>query len=147
MVLGRLYGVGYGGCKTADDFRKRLAGAPIDLLIDIRLNPRSRFNTDWNGTTHTELTVLEAGIPRYLHLNGLGNINYNNGKAARLGNPQALEFVQEPLEHGVNVAIMCVDKRWQDCHRRLVFREMKKRLPGLEIIHLGQENEQQKLGI
>ena len=96
------------------------AGAIIEQLVemgvtiyDIRFSPRSRVHkwrkpylSEWLGD-------------KYLHLPALGNIHYNDpGEDIELADPAAgVPLVVQPLQVGKHVALMCICKEHDECHR------------------------------
>ena len=96
------------------------AGAIIEQLVelgvtiyDIRFSPRSRVHKwrkpylrDWLGDS-------------YVHLPALGNIHYNEPDLDReLADPATgVPLVVQPLREGKHVALMCVCKEHDECHR------------------------------
>jgi len=135
-----LYGVGYARSKTADDFRRLIGDAHIDLLVDIRFSPRSRFNPNWSKN-NTEGTVRAAGIASYRHEQGLGNPNFRDPGHMTLADWSKVGDIIEALKSGVNVAIMCACAKYSTCHRQLVVQKVKEALPDVEVVHLGEEGQ------
>lgn len=138
MTLGTLYGLGYAKLKDDADLRALIGDQNIHLLVDIRYNPASRFRPAWSKN-NTERTVLAAGIPRYVHEQRLGNPNFRDPGHMKLADPEGLSTVLEPLEQGLNVAVMCACHAYHTCHRQLVVEAVKVLHPQIEVRHLGEQ--------
>lgn len=130
-MTGTLYAFGYAGFRQSDDLHAAL-GDRVDVVADIRLVPLSRDST-WSRRTRQ--TVEDAGY-EYIHVSGLGNLNYKAGGPVKLADPAAVGGIIERLEHGANVAVMCVCWNPDTCHRRNVADLVRKRLPGVAVIDL-----------
>jgi uncharacterized protein (DUF488 family) len=114
-----------------------LRNAEIDLLVDVRTVPRSRFNPQFN--TDTLPTTLAAAGIGYRHIPALGGLRHRQKGAPPSPNglwrseafqayaDYALtapfrvalgELSQLAEDHGI--AIMCAEAVWWRCHRRIV---------------------------
>lgn len=126
---GLLYTFGYGMLG---------AGVMIEQLVelgvtiyDIRFSPRSRvhkwrkpFLGDW---------LKES----YVHLPALGNIHYNEpSQGIELADPATgVPLVVQPLREGKHVALMCVCKEHEECHRSTAADEILKQIPEALLLH------------
>jgi len=83
---------------------------------------------------------LEAALKeRYVHVPEFGNLNYKNGRAVKLVDP----------EHGIarissiiserSVILLCVCASWEECHRRDVAELLSKKF-ALPVRHLTQDD-------
>ncbi len=140
-----LYSVGYEGT-TAEELADRLARHGVSLLVDVRLQPWSRRP----GFSRQPLSVAlaMAGI-EYVHEPLFGN-PLENREAYRQGDPAAVQVMRERLEHKGqvalekllrearyrDVAVLCVERDANRCHRRVITDLAKDRLLGLEVIEL-----------
>lgn len=91
---------------------------PHRLLVDIRLMPVSRWRPTWNKTA----LAAQYG-DRYLHLRGLGNVNYKHPeKGIQLLDPdEPLARLRSLLAQGHSLVLLCACKSYATCHRRVVY--------------------------
>jgi uncharacterized protein (DUF488 family) len=124
---GPIYSVGYEGV-TLEALVERLAQHRVSLLVDVRLTPHSRRP----GFSRRPLSgaLAMAGI-EYVHEPLLGNPPENR-EAYRNGDPVARRVMRERLENGSlraveklveeaqkrRVAVLCVEREADRCHRR-----------------------------
>ena len=126
-------------------FLRLLADARIEVVVDVRSQPHSRFSPQFNQQT-LKTALLSTGI-RYLYLgDALGGrpsaaIMYDSEGYVLYSAIAASEpFEQgiERLEHGAadyRVAIMCSEENPTECHRHLlVGRVLAER--GHDVVHL-----------
>ncbi|MGH7093435.1 MAG: DUF488 family protein, partial [Stellaceae bacterium] len=111
--------------------------AGVDLLVDIRTVPRSRFNPQFN-TDALPATLAAAGVG-YRHLAALGGLRHHPKDAPPSRNTawrnkafrNYADYAETPVfraglgellalarEH--TPAIMCAEAVWWRCHRRIV---------------------------
>lgn len=127
-------------------FVEMLSSFRITQLADIRSIPRSgrypQFNKD---ALHTSLA--EAGI-QYIHIPALGGRRQATGAVAArhvsglqsyVVHMQSDEFsggIEQLLEMAtkVNVAYMCAEANWRNCHRSMVSDYLKQN--GWQVIHI-----------
>ena len=112
-----IYTVGY-AASGSDQEVVRLMADPQMLLIDIRLRPVSRFRPEWR-----KAALITAYGPRYLHLSGLGNVNYKNReKGIELCAPDVpLAQLCRLMERGYSLVLLCACAAYESCHRRMVY--------------------------
>jgi uncharacterized protein (DUF488 family) len=138
--------VGYEG-RTAAELVSAVAEAGVDVLADVRLTPLSRKP----GLSKRRLADALAAVGiEYLHLPALGNPR-DNRDAFRQGDPGSRARFQDLLgaphaqlalaELGARaqderVALLCVERDADCCHRRLVTEHLLSRDPGLGVRHL-----------
>ena len=134
--------------RTADEFLALLEANGVAGLADVRTVPRSRRHP------HFSADALARSLPahgiEYLHLPGLGGL-----RKPRPGSPNGAwlnsafrgyaDHMQTP-EFGValdrlilfsadrQVAIMCAEAKWWQCHRRLIADALVAR--GIEVRHV-----------
>jgi uncharacterized protein (DUF488 family) len=121
-----LYSIGHGTRKT-DDFLRLLKNHGIEFLIDVRSIPHSRFNPQYNQKTLK--SFLEENTIRYVFMGDtLGGRPkdpscYVNGKISyeALRNTSffktGLERLKTAYVKGIPVAIMCSERKPENCHR------------------------------
>ncbi|MFZ2008355.1 MAG: DUF488 domain-containing protein [Stellaceae bacterium] len=114
-----------------------LREAGVDLLVDVRTVPRSRFNPQFN-TDALPAPLAEAGIG-YRHLAALGGLRHHPKGAPPSQNTgwrsepfrNYADYALTPpfrtgldellaLARGHTPAIMCAEAVWWRCHRRIV---------------------------
>jgi uncharacterized protein (DUF488 family) len=120
--------------RPLDQFLEMLAAHRVELLVDVRTMPRSRYNPQFNKDSLPE-TLQGAGIA-YLHMPGLGGLRHPRADSTNAGwrNPHFrayADYMQTPeferhlaellrLETERRVAIMCAEAVPWRCHRSLV---------------------------
>jgi uncharacterized protein (DUF488 family) len=138
--------VGYEG-RTADELVELLVEAGVELLVDVRLTPRSRKP----GLSSTRLAgaLRERGIG-YRHLPGLGNpeplraafhrVDPSEGKARYLehlgaSGAEALAELHD-LVTGQRVALLCLERDAAHCHRSCITDRLVAAEPSLVVAEL-----------
>lgn len=146
--MGAITSVGYEGWPAADDLAVALAGAGVDLLVDVRLNAVSRKR----GFSKHGLaaTLAEQGI-RYRNERSLGNPKdnrqpFHRGERAALDRyrslldaPEAraaLDDLADDLDAGTAVALLCFERDPTTCHRTLVVEALLGRRPDTTVEQL-----------
>jgi hypothetical protein len=114
---GILETVGY----LASDARSRIDAAvcrPRTYLVDIRLVPYSRWYPQW-----TRPALQERYGKRYVHLRGLGNVNYRDRRQpiCLLDPEPHVQHLAEELRRGTSSLLLCACTDEMQCHRRVVF--------------------------
>jgi uncharacterized protein (DUF488 family) len=123
--------------RSAEELISLLREAGVDLLVDVRTVPRSRFNPQFNADVLAG-TLSEAGIG-YRHFPALGGLRHRPKGAPP--SPNGLwrnEAFQAYADYAMTapfhaalgelrglardhvVAIMCAEAVWWQCHRRIV---------------------------
>lgn len=145
-VAGRIYSVGYEGM-TVEGFIERLSGARVSVVVDVRLNPSSRKP----GFSRSRLAerLAESGID-YVHEKDLGNPPDNresfrsgDGEAGRArmrsillnGSGAALHRVVA-LAAQERIAVLCVEREHDRCHRGVVTEMAVEQNPNIEVLHV-----------
>jgi hypothetical protein len=115
--LGELVTIGY----TEPNALGRIdafVAQPRAYVVDIRYKPWSKWNSNWSRN------MLSARYPkRYIHLPGLGNVNYGQKQAAiQLADPERhIRHLAEMLQHGCSYLLLCACKDYAQCHRKVVY--------------------------
>ena len=132
----RLFTIGYSR-RSLDEVIGILREHEIPALADVRMWASSRFKPDFSRNRLA--AALESSGIAYVYLRALGNAGKFSG-AGRVvihdpekGFPELTALLER---HG-SVAIMCLERDPRECHRMDVAVEMARRLPGLEVAHLG----------
>lgn len=132
-----LYTFGYEG-HTVDTLAHLVRQHGIEMVADVRDSPYSRKP----GFSKRELkVVLDAAGAAYVHLGELGSpaelrerlrhgpgpVDFEKAYKAHLAQEtEALARLQD-LARKHKTAMMCVEKRPQDCHRRFISAWLKER--------------------
>jgi len=124
--------MGYGG-RAIGEFIRVLGDNRVEVVIDVRSNPYSRFE-DYNKG-RLERVLPESGIG-YIHLGKeLGGIRdrpyteHMESEEFRQGIERLLELAGEK-----RVVLMCAEKDPASCHRRYIADHLAKM--GIEVVHI-----------
>jgi uncharacterized protein (DUF488 family) len=145
---GEILTVGHSNHEEAA-FLELLRGAGLELLVDVRANPRSRY-PQFNRSA-LAASLKEAGI-HYVQLGEqLGGRRPSRPDSPNLALPEgafrgyADHMQGEVFADGIahleelaaerRTAIMCAEADWRHCHRRLVADALTAR--GWRVLHLG----------
>lgn len=121
-----IYTIGYGN-RTIDYFTDLLTKYQIEVLVDIRSIPRSRFRPEYNQSRLSK-HLAEIGIEyqfKGLELGGKpknedlyidGVVCYDLIRQTELYQ-QGLEYLKDILKSDRKVCIMCSELDYTDCHR------------------------------
>lgn len=127
-MKGTVYTIGYTG-RTVEEIIQT-AELTDAVVLDIRFNPRSRV-PHWNKGP-----LSRALGARYVHLDALGNVNYRGDGPIQIKDPEAgVKAVEELIDAGRDVILMCVCKDLRTCHRLTVAELLTQRL-GCEVQHV-----------
>lgn len=134
--------------RGADEFVNLLRVHGVDLLVDVRTVPKSRYNPQFH-TANLARTLHEAGI-EYRHMPALGglrrakpdspNTAWRNasfrGYADYMETPAFQEALDdlERLAGGRRVAIMCAEAVPWRCHRSMISDALTAR--GINVEHI-----------
>ena len=135
MPSNTLYTVGYGGIPEPEEMTALLSEHGVEVLVDIRVRPFGRkvlFNKKKLEDTYGP--VKSAGLD-YLHIVELGNEGKGTGVIRLKDAAKGLALLSDEVKSRV-VAIMCVCREPEECHRSVVARKMSEQIPGLRIEHL-----------
>lgn len=96
--------------KTIDVFLDTLKKHEIEVLVDVRTIPRSRFSPHFN-----EKTLGSSLAKRSIkYLNRGQNLG---GRGVNVGYEEAIEELVDLARQGVRVCVMCSEADYRDCHR------------------------------
>jgi uncharacterized protein (DUF488 family) len=139
-----IFTIGHGR-RTVDELIGCLREAGIEILVDVRRNPSSRRNPQFNQPALTA-RINEVGIP-YRHAVELGGLRTDPGAerfaclrveafrsyAVRMGSTEWQAALAEALA-GPAPCLMCATTPWRRRHRRLISELLVAR--GREVVHL-----------
>jgi uncharacterized protein (DUF488 family) len=131
-----IYTVGH-STRSAEELIALLREAGVDLLVDIRTVPRSRFNPQFNADVFPR--ALADGNIGYRHMASLGGLRHRPKGAPPSPNgmwqSEAFQAYADyaltapfraalaelrGLAQAQTAAIMCAEAVWWRCHRRIV---------------------------
>ena len=119
----------------------------ISVLVDVRMWASSRFKPEFSKNRLA--ASLEASCIEYVYLRALGNAGKFSG-AGRVvihSPEEGFPELAALLERYGSVAIMCLERDPRECHRMDVAVEMARRLPELQVTHLGTPEPLLSLGL
>ncbi len=148
MASGEILTVGHSN-HDGEAFVALLRGAGVELVADVRVNPRSRY-PQFNRSALAG-SLKEAGID-YLHLgeqlggrrepvadspNTALSEGAFRGYADHMGTDDFAEGLAglKELAGGRRTATMCAEADWRRCHRRLIADALV--VGGARVLHLG----------
>jgi hypothetical protein len=143
--LMQIYTIGHSN-HTQGHFLDLLTGAGVQVLVDVRSNPNSRWATFANGDNLKE--ILESVLIRYIYLGdalgGRPSDSDSYDDETHKADYQAIRK-KEYFRHGIKrllavlggyrVCIMCAEEDPTSCHRNLLIAE-DLRQAGVEVFHI-----------
>ncbi|OGG40582.1 hypothetical protein A2118_00905 [Candidatus Kaiserbacteria bacterium GWA2_50_9] len=122
--------------KTIETFLAVLEKHEIEVLVDVRSLPVSRFCPYFNKTA-LHATLAERDIQYLYRGKNLG------GRAVNVGWDEAIEELICLAEDGKRVVVMCSESSYLKCHRyTTITPSLEER--GIRIVHIQYENETAK---
>lgn len=137
----KIFTVGYGD-KEFENFVDLLKGEGIELVVDVRSFPKSKWPEYKKENLKQKLPEENTD---YIHLKGLGGYRDEGYKEyMKTENFENALSRLEDLAQERETAIMCLESYPSGCHRRYIAQELGKR--GWKIIHLvGKKGRQEVL--
>ena len=132
--MATLYTIGYGG-RTLREVLDLLKERQVQILVDVRAVPYSRIP----GFRKIELArLLPAENITYHHVEALGNANRKAGPGAptQLVDETSGLSVLLDLLSSDDVAIMCAERGYKDCHRTYIADRVVETNPDLQVVHI-----------
>lgn len=145
-VTGRIYSVGYEGF-TLPGLVERLAAARVSVVVDVRLNPMSRRP----GFSRKRLAegLATAGI-EYVHEKELGNPQDNRDSFRQGDGEDGRARMRVILSHDASaamgrlvslasesrVALLCVERDHDRCHRCVIADMVVESNPAVEVLRI-----------
>ena len=140
-----IYTVGH-GTRSFAEIQELLRARECDYLVDVRSNPFSKFNPDFNidqlrrqtasaGITYVFMGDQLGGRPNDPQIyDKSGKIDYQQLRCKEYFQA-GLDRLQTAAKKGLHVCIMCSEMRPEDCHRsKLIGAELQAR--GINVIHI-----------
>jgi uncharacterized protein (DUF488 family) len=142
-----IYTIGH-STRTADEFLALLRAHGVTGVADVRTVPRSRRHPHFSREALA--TYLAAQGIGYVHLSGLGGLRKPKrdspnsgwrheafrGYADHMGTGEFADALEALLAFGAGrqVAVMCAEAKWWQCHRQLLADALAAR--GIEVRHI-----------
>lgn len=114
-------------------FLKKLKEHKIEVLVDVRTIPLSRFSPHFNKMPLQRALATET--IKYLFKGA--NLG---GRAVNVGYEEAIKELTELVQQGKRVCVMCSEKYFNKCHRFTVLTPSFEER-GLLVVHIEYENE------
>ena len=127
--------IGYKG-RSRSELIDRLRDSEVEQVVDIRFKPSGRAEFRQERLR----PALEAEGIAYHWVQGFGNRNFRGGETD-LVNPEKGVEVVAPLIRESQVALLCVCRYTEDCHRSVVSELLKSAVPGLRLMRLGESDQ------
>ena len=144
-MAGRIYSVGYEG-RTLDELVERLRNEHVTTLVDVRLTPISRKP----GFSRRRLAeALEAAGMDYVNEKDLGNPRDNRAAFHRndveAGRTRMKSILTQPVGAAAvdrvvalaskhRIALLCVERDAEHCHRSVVSALALERNPAIKVV-------------
>ena len=122
-----LYTLGYVGWRL--DALQATLDATQAVLVDIRFAPYSRNPVFRKAPLQAQLGA------RYVHVQALGNRNYQGGPVDIVDYQRGLRIVAGLLDQWGAAILMCACAEVEECHRKGVGERLREDL-GLTLVHL-----------
>jgi len=135
------------------EFLELIRGAGIELIADVRANPRSRYPQYNRSALAGTMKAVGIGyaplgadlggrrVPAPDTINQGWDVEAFRGYADHMASPQfqaGLELLED-LARDRRTAVMCAEADWTRCHRRLLADALTVR--GWRVLHLGPAGE------
>jgi len=147
-----IYSIGHGN-KKIEDFINLLHQYEVEILIDVRSIPFSRFHSQFRqanlksslevaGISYLFLGDELGGRPKNPDLYVDGHVSYEAIKKTGLFKA-GIEKVIDLTEQGIKVTLMCSESNPDDCHRKhLIADELTKN--GIMVKHINKLGQLEK---
>ncbi len=122
--------------RKIEEFLKILKKHKINLIIDVRRYPKSKF--EFFNKESLEKILKDEGIG-YLHVKELGGFKAENWRELFEGYVKSDVF-KDALERVIEMAkekricLICAERDFRRCHREYIAKEIEKKL--FQVIHL-----------
>lgn len=116
-MINRIFATGYTG-RDINDLKPLLEHLEA-VLVDIRFAPYSQVMF-WR-----KIYLKTLLGERYFHIPNLGNRNFKEKNKISIQNMQL--GIETLLSLNTNLMLFCVCSEQQECHRRIIIEELKKR--------------------
>jgi uncharacterized protein (DUF488 family) len=103
--------IGYGGTRPTDFFAK-IEQMSLDLVVDVREDSNHAYLA-----TYTRPQLEKRLKGRYIWIPELGNKTRNIDNIQLVDEEKGLQKLLELANRHEHVALLCAEKRDEDCHR------------------------------
>lgn len=123
-----VYTVGHSN-RGFSEFLEILKDNKVDIIVDIRTFPRSRFCPHFNRK-RLEESLINENIQYLFRGKNLG------GRGENEHYEETIDELVELIDTGKNVCVMCSEKDYKQCHRHeMLTPSFEER--GVNVIHIG----------
>jgi uncharacterized protein (DUF488 family) len=136
---GKIYTIGHSNHEW-QDFLSLLRSHNVDLLVDIRSKPYSRY-VRWATKDNLLKKLPEADIDYYYLGDKLGGIRLSD-MTMQAAFECGIDDLVQLLKDGEKAAIMCAEENPANCHRQVVSAMLHEK--GFEIIHIRGDGREEK---
>ncbi len=110
------------------EFQQKLKEHEIEILVDIRTYPRSRFQPQYNQKALAD-SLSSVGVFYMYRGKNLG------GKEENVDYEETIDELVDIINGGENVCVMCSEGDYRKCHRSAML-EPSFRERGLDVVHI-----------
>ena len=96
--------------RAISEFIQKLKDNKIDILVDIRTYPRSRFQSQYNQKALAD-SLSDVGVFYVFKGKNLG------GKGENVEYEETIDELVQMVKDGKNVCVMCSEADYKKCHR------------------------------
>lgn len=114
--------------RAISEFLQKLKGHDIEILVDIRTYPRSRFQPQYNQKALAD-SLSEIGVFYVFKGKNLG------GKEENIDYEETIEELVDIVVGGEKLCVMCSEGDYRKCHRSEML-EPSFREKGIEVEHI-----------
>ncbi len=114
--------------RAISEFLDKMKGYQIDILVDIRTYPRSRFQSQYNQKALAD-SLSSVGVFYIYRGKNLG------GKEENVDYEETIDELVDIINGGENVCVMCSEGDYRKCHRSTML-EPSFRERGLNVVHI-----------
>lgn len=114
--------------RAISEFIQKLKDNKIDILVDIRTYPRSRFQPQYNQKALAD-SLSSVGVFYMYRGKNLG------GKEENIDYEETIDELVDIVSGGENVCVMCSEGDYRKCHRSAML-EPSFRERGLDVVHI-----------
>lgn len=142
MNAKKLYTIGYGN-RNLNQFISLIVDKQIDMLVDVRSKPFSRFRPAYNKNSLSK-ALVEVGITYVFKGDQLGGIIPEGTSYDKLREEEyyqaGLDYLYDELKAGKHIVIMCCELDPLACHRSILIGEDLSHR-NIEVLHFGKQGE------
>jgi uncharacterized protein (DUF488 family) len=143
---GRVYTIGHGG-RSAEELLDQLRGAGVDVVVDVRSAPYSRYQPEFskkplgrfltrNGTRYVYMGKALGGRPPDSDCYTGGEVDYAKCRKKESFR-QGIEAIRRMCRKGLRPCLLCSEAKPSRCHRsRLIGTALAEQGQGIEVCHL-----------